>query len=205
MRRIGIIDSGVCNLTSVLNAFAFLDVPTEVVHTPDRLSAVSHILLPGVGSFPAGIRALQRGGFVEPLLRRAAAGVPICGICLGMQLLGKESTEFEPTLGLGLIPGRVVRMAPGDHDLRLPHIGWNEVTLTPTSRFAPALGERGTFYFVHGYAYADPDAPYVSGVCDYGQDVVAIVEHDNIVGFQFHPEKSQKAGLALLEAFATSC
>jgi imidazole glycerol-phosphate synthase subunit HisH len=199
--RVGIVDYAVSNLTSVRQAFRHLGAEAEVTRDPGRLGGFTHLVLPGVGSFATGMANLQSAGLVEPIRDWAAEGRPLIGLCLGMQLLSEEGEEFGPTAGLGLIPGRVVRMKPADRSLRLPHVGWNEVERRGESRLLAGLGEAPAFYFVHSFCYADPDADYVTGCCEYGGPQVAVIERENICGAQFHPEKSQKAGLSLLANF----
>lgn len=201
--RIGIVDYGVNNLTSVLNAFRHLGFSVEAVDSPVRLGGFTHLVLPGVGSFPSGMAHLRASGFVDALPRAVAAGMPLLGLCLGMQMLAEGSDEFETTQGLGLVPGRVGRLSCAG--LSLPHVGWNEVLLRRASRLMDGLDAGTPFYFVHSYAYAAPTEETVVGVCNYGGLVPAVIEHGNIYGTQFHPEKSQKAGLALLRNFATLC
>jgi glutamine amidotransferase len=205
MAKVGIVDCGISNLTSVRNAFAAIGADPVVTREASVLADCSHIVLPGVGSFPAGMASLRRGGLDQAVIKESRSGKPVIGLCLGMQLLAEDGEEFEPTAGLGILPGRVVRLAPENRDLRLPHIGWNEVAFKPGSRLGKGLPADATFYFVHSYAYADAAAPMVSGTCDYGGAVAAVIEQDNIMGAQFHPEKSQRAGLALLRNFLAQC
>lgn len=199
--RVGIVDYAVSNLTSVLQAFRHLGAEAEVTRDPGGLADFTHLVLPGVGSFAAGMANLHAAGLVDPIRDWAAAGKPLIGLCLGMQLLSEEGEEFGPTQGLGLMPGRVVKMKPIDKTLRLPHVGWNEVERRQESRLLKGLGEAPVFYFVHSYCYHDPGADYVTGTCEYGGPQVAAIERGSIFGAQFHPEKSQKAGLALLVNF----
>jgi len=205
MTRVGVIDCGFGNLASVRNAFEHLEVPVETVWAPAGLAACSHLVLPGVGCFQAGMGRLRARGLDEAIRREVAAGKPLLGLCLGMQLLAAEGSEFEPAPGLGLVPGRVVRLAPEDGSLRLPHIGWNDVAFRGPSPLLEGMGEGAAFYFVHSYGFEDADAPMVRGVADYGGAVVACIEQGHVFGAQFHPEKSQAAGLALLGNFAALC
>jgi glutamine amidotransferase len=205
MAKVGIIDCGISNLTSVRNAFSAVGADPIVTREPQALADCSHIVLPGVGSFPAGMANLRRSGLDEVVSAEARRGKPVIGLCLGMQLLAETGEEFEPTAGLGLLPGRVVRLAPSSRELRLPHIGWNEVVFKPSTWLGAGIAADATFYFVHSFAYANAEAPMVTGICDYGGPVAAVVEHDNVMGAQFHPEKSQRAGLALLKNFLARC
>jgi glutamine amidotransferase len=199
--RVGIVDCSISNLASVLHAFRHIGAETTVTRDPDELNTFTHLVLPGVGSFAKGMENLRATGFVVPLHDWASAGKPLLGLCLGMQLLAEEGEEFGPNGGLGLIRGRVVKMKPADPALRLPHVGWNEVAQSGASRLLVGLGDSPTFYFVHSYCYGEPGADYVTGTCEYGGPQVALVEHGNVFGAQFHPEKSQKAGLTLLANF----
>jgi glutamine amidotransferase len=199
--KVGIVDYRVSNLTSVLQAFRHLGAEAEVVREPAQLAAFALLVLPGVGSFATGMANLHAAGLVEPIRAWAAAGKPLIGLCLGMQLLAEEGAEFGPTPGLGLMPGRVVRMTCADKSLRLPHVGWNEVDQRRDSRLLAGLGAAPAFYFVHSYCYDDPGADHVTGTCEYGGPQVAVVERGNVFGAQFHPEKSLRCGLALLANF----
>ncbi len=195
---IAVIDYGMGNIRSVLNAFAAVGAEALPVREPRALRDARGIVLPGVGAFGDAIGRLHAYGLVEPLERDVRdSGKSFLGICLGMQLLATTGTEHGEYSGLGWIPGRVDRLpaAPG---LRLPHIGWNTVRFTKTRGAFAGLGEAQTFYFVHGFAVTPRDASVVSGLCDHGGDFVAAIEADNIWATQFHPEKSQSAGLALL-------
>jgi len=202
MTKVGIVDCGISNLGSMRNAFDFLGIDSRVVHRPNELRDCSHIVLPGDGTFPAGMRRLQERGLDQAIRGAATAGKMILGVCLGMQLFSEGGDEFELTRGLALVPGRVVAMRPNDRRLPVPQIGWNRVSFRRTGPLTEGLGEDPVFYFMQSYVYADPAAPIVVGTCDYGGPVAVMIEQDNILGFQFHPEKSQRAGLRLLHNFA---
>jgi len=199
--KVGIVDCAISNLTSVLNALRHIGADAEVIRDQDGFESCTHMVLPGVGSFATGMANLEMSGLVTPIREWARAGKPLIGMCLGMQLLAEEGEEFGPNKGLGLIPGRVARIKTADPALRLPHIGWNDVEKRGNSRLLREIDEPAIFYFVHGYSYDDPNASYVTGVCQYGGAQVAVIEQDNVFGTQFHPEKSQKYGLALLRNF----
>lgn len=202
--QVAIIDYGMGNLRSVANAFATLSCNVEVVREPMALAQSSHVVLPGVGAFGDGMDNLRTGGWIDPLsevvLHRKR---PFLGICLGMQLLASKGTEHGEWTGLGWVPGAVLRLAPGARQLRIPHIGWNEVAEVGTPRLSKGLGEKPCFYFVHSYAIVPEDDFWIGGKCEYGDEFVATIEHENICGVQFHPEKSHRAGLALLKNFLT--
>lgn len=202
MSVIGVIDSGISNIRSVTNALAAIGVAHRQVLAPADVADCSHLILPGDGTFHAGMERLQQSGLSEALQQAAGQGKCILGICLGMQLLAQDGTEYGVCPGLGLIPGHVTRLAPADPAYPVPQIGWNRVQFAPHSRLAQGMGEAGVYYFMHSYAYSDPKAAYVAATFDYAGDVVAMIEHENIFGVQFHPEKSQQAGLKLLANFA---
>lgn len=199
--RVGVIDYSISNLASVLNALRHIGVEAERVRDGQRIDQFTHLVLPGVGSFATGMANLRDYGLIEPLRAAAARGTPLLGMCLGMQLLAEEGEEYGPTVGLGLLQGRIVRIETGCSELRLPHVGWNDVTPRDKSRLLADLPTTSNFYFVHSYAYSAPDADYVTGVTDYAGPQVALVEQGNLFGAQFHPEKSQKHGLQLLKNF----
>lgn len=201
MNKVAIIDYGINNINSVRNAFEAVGAEVQIAHDPESLGACDRIVLPGVGSFPEGMTRLRKAGLDDAIREKSRAGIPILGLCLGMQLLAKTGEEFGDTDGLNLIDGRVVKLNVSESRLRLPHVGWNDVRFRADSRLSGELGDSATFYFIHSYSYQDANATYVTGVCDYGGPVVALIEKDNIFGAQFHPEKSQKAGLRLLSNF----
>jgi glutamine amidotransferase len=193
---IAIADYGMGNRRSVEKALAH--VGAESVITTDVRHAAA-IILPGVGAFPEAMRHLERSGLGEALVERAAAGVPLLGICLGMQLLFESSTEHEGAAGLGILPGTVTRL----ESPRLPHIGWNLVNFERPSTLTEGLGDAAAFYHVHSFACRPADATDVVGTSEYGERFVSVVERDNVMAAQFHPEKSSKDGLRMLRNFAT--
>ena len=205
MKNVGVVDSNVCNLTSVLNALHMLGFAAESTSDPEALKSYSHLILPGVGSFARGMETLAAQGLDEALRERAAQGTPLLGICLGMQLLAVESHEFGLTPGLGIIAGSVTLLTPHS-PCRVPHIGWNTVEpVRPSVLFRSMPDTPPSFYFVHSFGFADPGAPTISAVTDHGGPVVAAVEKDNVFGVQFHPERSQRCGLTLLKNFVALC
>jgi glutamine amidotransferase len=192
---IAIADYGMGNRRSVEKALAH--VGAESVITTDVENA-SAIILPGVGAFPEAMRNLERTGLGEVLIERAAAGVPLLGICLGMQLLFESSTEHEGAQGLGILPGTVTRM----QSPRLPHIGWNLVTFERDCALTEGLGAAAAFYHVHSFACRPADPADVVGTSEYGERFVSVVERGNVMASQFHPEKSSRDGLRMLRNFA---
>jgi imidazole glycerol-phosphate synthase subunit HisH len=200
--QVGVLDYGISNVGSVQNAFDFIGVKSRLAHTAQDIADCSHLVVPGDGSFPEGMACLYQTGLDDAVLRAAEAGKMILGICLGMQLFADEGEEFGRTKGLGLIPGRVVLMKPNDPSLTLPQIGWNDVILRDHSRLRGGLGKRATFYFMQSFVFSDPSSPYVTAQCEYGGPHVSAVEKDNVLGVQFHPEKSQRSGIYMLKTFA---
>jgi len=199
---VAIIDYRMGNIRSVANAVEALGYESLVAAEPRHLVGASHLILPGVGAFGDGMRNLRAGGWVDALdeeVRRK--GKPFLGICLGMQFLATTSTEHGTHAGLGWIPGEVRPLPAGDPRFRVPHIGWDDVRPTRREGLFAGLGETEVFYFVHSYALAPDDSSLVSGACEYGVRFAAGVEIDNIWAVQFHPEKSQRAGLAVLRNF----
>jgi imidazole glycerol-phosphate synthase subunit HisH len=205
---IGVIDAGLGNIGSLLNMLDRIGAPARAVTTREDVLAARALILPGVGSFDHGMARLHASGLVDPVRQRVVAEhVPLLGVCLGMQLLGRASEEGAPAAGLDLIPATTRRLnIPDAHPpLRLPHMGWNECRATATSALIPpatADGETPRFYFVHSYQVI-PDTPViVAGWTTYGRDFCAAVQHGNIYGVQFHPEKSHRWGKLLLARFA---
>jgi glutamine amidotransferase len=198
--NVALVDYGMGNRRSVEKALEH--VGARVARTADRddIAAAEAIVLPGVGAFPEAMRRLTALRLVDTIRERAAAGVPLLGICLGMQLLFDSSEEHEGAAGLGLLPGAVTRLdAPG---LKVPHIGWNTVTFSRPSALTDGLGAAAAFYHVHTYACRPREESDVVGRGEYGERFVSIVERGNVMGAQFHPEKSSLDGLALLRNFA---
>ncbi len=192
---IAIADYGMGNRRSVEKALAHVGAESKI--TSDVRDA-SAIILPGVGAFPEAMRNLERSGLGEQLIERAAAGVPLLGICLGMQLLFESSDEHEGAQGLGILPGAVTRL----QSPRLPHIGWNLVTFERDATLTDGLGGQAAFYHVHSFACRPADAQDVVGTSEYGERFVSVVERDNVMASQFHPEKSSRDGLRMLRNFA---
>lgn len=197
---IGLIDYGMGNVRSVLNALDRLGVEGRLVGHGEQLDDVDKAVLPGVGAFGDGMRELTERGFTKALPRYVAAGHPLLGICLGMQLLATAGYEHGEHAGLNLIPGEV-RYIDTEPDLRIPHVGWNELAVERPSRLLDGLDDPPMFYFVHSYEFTPDDSAAVTGTTDYGRPVTATVEHGAAYGVQFHPEKSQRCGLRVLENF----
>jgi glutamine amidotransferase len=186
------------NLRSVEKALEHVGADVEITYDPERIRAASGLVLPGVGAFPRAMQAIRERWLDDLIPERYAAGVPVLGICLGMQLLFEGSTELGGAEGLGLLPGEVRELdAPG---LKIPQIGWNAVGWKQESVLIEGLPDPAAFYHVHSFA---PDASngIVLGTADYGSEFVSAVAGDGVWGVQFHPEKSGPDGLALLGNF----
>jgi glutamine amidotransferase len=196
---IGVVDYGMGNVRSVLNALEHLGADAELVGA-DGLGSVDKVVLPGVGAFGDAMAELRGRALVEPLREAAADGRPLLGICLGMQLLASTSREHGEHEGLRLIPGTVERIET-DPVLRIPHVGWNDMVAERDSELFAGLDEEPTFYYVHSYEVRPDDAEVVTGSAPYGRPLTATIERDNVYGVQFHPEKSQRDGLKLLDNF----
>lgn len=199
---IGIVDYQAGNLRNVQKAIEAIGFAARITRTPDELEHVDGLVLPGVGSFNAGMKNLNASGFDIALRRYALEdNRPILGICLGMQLFANSGDEGGEIDGLGLIPGRVVRLDVGEFGLRSPHVGWNSVTPIGHGHMFAGIPPQADFYFVHGYHVAVEQSSIVSGSCEYGIEINAAVEKDNVWATQFHPEKSQRYGITVLKNF----
>jgi glutamine amidotransferase len=196
---IAIADYGMGNRRSVEKALAHVGAESVITADHDEIRRAAAIILPGVGAFPEAMRHLDRSGLGDVLIERAGAGVPLLGICLGMQLLFESTTEHEGAQGLGILPGAVTALGSP----RLPHIGWNLVTFERESTLTEGLGEAAAFYHVHSFACRPSDPSDVVGTSEYGERFVSVVERENVMAAQFHPEKSSKDGLRMLRNFAT--
>jgi glutamine amidotransferase len=199
---IAIVDYGMGNRRSVFKALERVGGEPLLTDDPERLRAADGLVVPGVGAFPEGMRRLRAAGLDEVIRERAQAGVPVIGLCLGMQLLLERSEEHGGADGLGLIPGDVRRLDA--RGLKLPHIGWNEVRWTRPSPLVDGLPDPATFYHVHTFVPHPADDADVLGVSDYGTEFASVVARGNVCGAQFHPEKSSAHGLALLRNFAAA-
>ena len=195
---IGIIDYGVGNLFSLRSSFAAIGAEAFVSGDASELAKADRLVLPGVGAFGDAAEKLRRSGLDIFVKEQAAAGKPLLGICLGMQLLFEKSYEYGEHEGLGLLKGQVVGMAGKlPADLKIPHMGWNALSLTKPARL---LKDGSYVYFVHSF-YAENCDASLAAVTDYGIPITAAVEQGNIFGCQFHPEKSGNVGLEILKKF----
>ena len=204
--KVTVIDYGLSNLLSVCHAFAHFGAETLLTSDPADVLAAEKLVLPGVGAFKDGMDGLARLGLIEPIRQKAAAGTPLLGICLGMQLLFEKSCEYGEHRGLGLIPGEVCPLADDltDPALKVPHIGWNAMDIVPGREADPLFKyvKNGEYvYYVHSY-YAKNCAASTLATSDYSIPVTGAVRQGLVYGTQFHPEKSGDTGLRLLKAFA---
>lgn len=201
MSQVVVVDYGVCNLDSVRRALEECGASVDVTGDPEALASADRILLPGVGAFPVAMGNLVDRGLDEAVVREARAGAPLLGICLGMQLLATTGTEDGTADGLGLVPAVVERLEPTDVDRRIPHVGWNEVTSVGDQPLFAGIAPGTDFYFVHSYQVRCADRSSVAATTPYAGGFVSAVHLENVHGVQFHPEKSQAAGFALLRNF----
>jgi glutamine amidotransferase len=200
---IAITDYGMGNRRSVEKAFARVGGDAALTADPGAVRAADGVVVPGVGAFPEAMRRLRASGLAEAIRERAGAGVPVIGLCLGMQLLFERSDEHEGGEGLGLLPGAVVRLDAGG--LKLPHIGWNMVSWRRPSPLTEGLPDRAAFYHVHSFVVEPADDDVVLGTGEYGWPFTSFVERENVLGAQCHPEKSSADGLRVLRNFVALC
>lgn len=202
--ELAIVDYGMGNRRSVEKALEHVGARATITSEHDALRAAAGLVLPGVGAFPLAMQRIRELGLDELLCELVRAGTPVLGVCLGMQLAFDSSTELGGAAGLGIIRGEVRQLDAGT--LKLPHIGWNEVTFVkPDSPLLAGLPQRCAFYHVHSFAPVPADERDVLGTAEYGARFVSAVQHDSFYGVQFHPEKSSAAGLRLLANFARIC
>ena len=199
---IAVVDYGMGNRRSVEKALEHVGASAVITRDHSEIASADGVIVPGVGAFPEAVSQLVGLGLDGLLRERAAAGVPLLGICLGMQVLFETSTEHGGAMGLGLLPGYVSYLDTRGE--RLPHIGWNLVTMTRPARLTEGLGDAAAFYHVHSLACRPADDADVAGTVSYGETFASIVERDNVAGVQFQPEKSSRDGLALLANFVAA-
>ncbi len=202
--RLAVIDYGMGNRRSVQKALEHVGARASITCDHDELRSSDGLVLPGVGAFPRAMRNLRELGLIELIRELATQGKPLLGICLGMQLLLDSSEEREATDGLGLIAGRVTRLRADGR--RIPHIGWNEVRFERPSPLLAGLPQPGCpFYHVHSFAARPTDPDTVVGTTEYGERFATMIADGSVLGVQFHPEKSSRHGLRMLQSFARSC
>jgi len=203
LAMIAMVDYGMGNRRSVVKAFERVDGGLVATADHEQIRAADGLVVPGVGAFPEAMRRLRALGLDEVVRERADAGVPVLGLCLGMQLLFERSVEHEGSDGLGLLAGTIVRLDAAG--LKLPHIGWNAVRWTRPSPLVEGLPDPAAFYHVHSFVVAPADDAIVLGMGAYGSPFVSFVQRGTIYGAQCHPEKSSTYGLALLANFVGIC
>lgn len=202
---VGIIDYGLGNLGSIQNMLKVIGEKSIISSNPDTLNPCDRFILPGVGAFDAGMTRLQESGLVDFIKNKVLEEkAPILGICLGMQLLGRKSEEGSLP-GLGLIPFDNIRFRLEDSNLRVPHMGWDIVEFKQSNPLLKNLQGTQRYYFVHSYHALCDSKDNILMTCDYGYEFAAAVVKDNIMGVQFHPEKSHDFGMALLNNFVKEC
>ena len=198
---IRIIDYGVGNLFSLRSSLRAIGIDADYTGNPAEIRKADKLILPGVGAFRDAREALRSTGLDRVVQEEAGKGKPLMGICLGMQMLFDRSYEYGEYEGLGLIPGEIIPMEGRiPKDLPIPHIGWNELMLKQPSPLMKNTANGDYVYFVHSY-YAETPAEYVIATTDYGVEMTAAVQKNNVYGCQFHPEKSSEVGLSILKAF----
>ena len=204
---IAIIDYGMGNLRSVQKGFEKIGFDAVVTSDPKALQDAERVVLPGVGAFRDCMRNLEEAGFVEPILKVIQEGKPFLGICVGMQLLFTESEEFGIYRGLNVMPGRVLRFPEGmeesGEELKVPHMGWNQLSIQRPAPIYEGINDGTNVYFVHSYYVKPEDETVIASTTGYGISFCSSIWRDNVMATQFHPEKSQEKGLAMLKNFAT--
>ncbi|HYA12264.1 MAG TPA: imidazole glycerol phosphate synthase subunit HisH [Thermodesulfovibrionales bacterium] len=195
---IAIIDYGMGNLRSVEKGFLKVGVDARVVTTPQAVEGAQAVVLPGVGAFRDCMRNIERMSLIESVVRSIRKGKPYLGICLGLQVLFTESEEFGIYKGLDILKGKVVRFQV---DLKVPHMGWNNVKILRSPPIFDGIQDDSFFYFVHSYYVVPDDNNVIAATSDYGVTFTSMVWKDNIFATQFHPEKSQETGLRILKNF----
>lgn len=197
---IAIIDYGAGNLSSVKKALDYLGAESEITDDKEKIFSATHIILPGVGSFGDAMMSMQKKGLTEAVKEAAVSGKPFLGICLGLQLLFESSDESPDVKGLGILNGKIVTI-PKENGLKVPHIGWNSISLRQKGGIFKDLRDESYFYFVHSYYLKGADNDAVAATTQYGVEIECAVQKGNLCATQFHPEKSGEAGLKLLKNF----
>lgn len=200
--KIIVIDYDAGNTANVLRALSKIGVEAELSANPVKILAADGLILPGVGAYPAAMAELNKRELIAPIRKAVAQGIPLLGICLGMQILTETGLEHTETAGLGFIPG-ICRAIPAQAGFPVPHIGWNNLQVRQESPLTVGLQDQAV-YFVHSY-FTDVPKEYVDVTADYSIAIPAMIHKDNIYGAQFHPEKSGAVGLGILKRFAELC
>ncbi|MCT3049132.1 imidazole glycerol phosphate synthase subunit HisH [Leuconostoc mesenteroides] len=194
-----IVDYGAGNIRNVMKAIEYTGLNVKVSQDPAEIAAADGLVVPGVGAFASAMDKLRERNLVEPIKQFSNSGKPLLGVCLGMQLLFDSSTEFGETRGLGLIPGQVVEL-PKQENYKVPQMGWKQNKVIQINQITRTMNDKYT-YFVHSY-YAVTDSKYIAATVNYGKvDVPSVVVNKNVIGAQFHPEKSGQDGLEIWQNF----
>ena len=199
---IAIIDYEMGNLRSVQKAFEAIGCSATVTRSPHAIADASHVVLPGVGAFGDCMRNLERFGLISSVRKTITTGKPFLGICLGLQLLFTESEEFGIHHGLDILSGRVVRFRSTEATMKVPHMGWNQIRVTNSMPLLNDVPDGSYVYFVHSYYVKPNDQTIIGATTDYGTSFVSGIWKDNLFALQFHPEKSQRWGIQILENFS---
>lgn len=197
---VAIIDYGAGNLSSVKKALDYLGADSVITQEREKILSASHIILPGVGSFGDAMTSMKERGLIDTVKEAALSGKPFLGICLGLQLLFEHSKESENVPGLGLLKGSIVTI-PRDNGLKVPHMGWNSVSIKQKDGIFSQIKDNSYFYFVHSFYLKDADCDVVAATTQYGVEIQCAVQKGNLCATQFHPEKSSAVGLKLLKNF----
>ncbi|MCM1286005.1 MAG: imidazole glycerol phosphate synthase subunit HisH [Acetobacter sp.] len=197
---IAIIDYGAGNLSSVKKALDYLGAECEITQDKNKILSASHVILPGVGSFGDAMESMHSRGLVEVVKEAAASGKPFLGICLGLQLLFESSEESPNVKGLGLLKGSIVEI-PKKDGLKVPHMGWNSISIKKNDGIFNNITDESYFYFVHSYYLKNAEDKNVAATTEYGVNIQCAVQNGNLCATQFHPEKSSSAGLQILKNF----
>lgn len=197
---VAVIDYDAGNIKSVEKAILSLGGDVRVTRNREEILRADHVILPGVGAFGDAMERLHRYGLVDVIMETVQAHIPFLGICLGLQLLFESSEESEGVKGLGILPGRIVRL-PEEAGLKIPHIGWNSLRYPNKGRLFEGIPEESYVYFVHSYYLKAEDPRIVTATTEYAAHIHASVEKDNVFACQFHPEKSSDTGMCILRNF----
>ena len=203
MSSIAIIDYGMANLRSVQKGFEHVGASADIITRPEDIRRADKIVLPGVGAFQDAVRVIREQELAGPIIDHLGSGKPFLGICLGLQMLFDVGYEDGTHQGLGVLRGTCLRFdVDTTMGLKVPHMGWNQLTIVNRSPILRDLSDQANVYFVHGYHVVPEDKSVIATTTDYGRPFVSSVWRDNLMATQFHPEKSQKVGLKILENFA---
>jgi glutamine amidotransferase len=197
---VAIIDYGAGNLQSVKKALDFLGYDSEITADKEKIKSASHVILPGVGSFGDAMASIKERNLEDTIKEATNGDKPFLGICLGLQLLFASSEESKGVEGLGILNGNVVAI-PRDNGLKVPHMGWNSVSLKQNDGIFKGIDDESYFYFVHSFYLKDADEEAVAGTTQYGVNIECAIQKDKVCATQFHPEKSGEVGLKLLKNF----